>query len=429
MMLLMIILFFVLLFLNIPVAFAIGISSALYFILDSSLPNILAVQQFATGTQSFPLLAVPFFVLAGHILNVSGITSRLIKFSNDLTGHLAGGLAHVSIVLSAMMGGISGSATADAAMQSRILTPDMVKRGYSKGFSIGVIAVSSLITATIPPSIGLILYGFIGGVSISRLFVAGIVPGILITFVLMLTVYIVAKRKGYDQSIENKKPTFKQLMISFKDSIWAILFPIILIVGIRFGIFSASEGGAVAVVYAILIGFFVHKELNWKKLKQSLTDAVADNSMIMLIIASAAMFSYVIAYENVPRSMSHLLTGITENATILLLIILFIVFIAGLFMEATANNLLLTPIFLPIVEQAGVDPIHFGILLVVLITLGGMTPPLGVTMFAVLSITKTSMVEYTKGALPFLIAVIALLVVMVFFPQIILFFPNLLLGK
>lgn len=428
-MLLMIIIFFVLLFLNIPVAFAIGISSALYFILDASLPNILAVQQFATGTQSFPLLAVPFFVLAGHILNVSGITSRLIKFSNDLTGHLAGGLAHVSIVLSAMMGGISGSATADAAMQSRILTPDMMKRGYSKGFSVGVIAVSSLITATIPPSIGLILYGFIGGVSISRLFVAGIVPGILITLVLMLTVYIVAKRKGYDQSIENKKPSFKQLMISFKDSIWAILFPIILIVGIRFGIFSASEGGAVAVVYAILIGFFVHKELDWKKLRKSLTDAVADNSMIMLIIASAAMFSYVIAYENVPRSMSHLLTGITENATMLLLIILFIVFIAGLFMEATANNLLLTPIFLPIVEQAGVDPVHFGILLVVLITLGGMTPPLGVTMFAVLSITKTSMVEYTKGALPFLIAVIALLVIMVFFPQIILFFPDLLLGK
>jgi len=428
-MLLMILLFLILLFLNIPVAFAIGISSALYFIMDPSLPNNLAVQQFATGTQSFPLLAVPFFVLAGHILNVSGITSRLIKFSNDLTGHLTGGLAHVSIVLSAMMGGISGSATADAAMQSRILTPDMMKRGYSKGFSIGVIAVSSLITATIPPSIGLILYGFIGGVSISRLFMAGIIPGILITLVLMVTVYIVSKKNGYDQSIENKKPSFKQLMISFKDSIWALLFPVILIVGIRFGVFSASEGGAVAVIYAMLVGFFIHKELDWKKLKKSLTDSVADNSMIMLIIAAAAMFSYIIAYENVPRSMSHLLTGITENATILLLIILFIVFIAGLFMEATANNLLLTPIFLPIVEQAGVDPVHFGILLVVLITLGGMTPPLGVTMFAVLSITKTSITEYTKGALPFLIAVIMLLVLMVFFPQITLFFPNLLLGK
>src|SRR5699024_1914878 len=352
-----------------------------------------------------------------------------IKFSNDLTGHLTGGLAHVSIVLSAMMGGISGSATADAAMQSRILTPDMMKRGYSKGFSIGVIAVSSLITATIPPSIGLILYGFIGGVSISRLFMAGIIPGILITLVLMVTVYIVSKKNGYDQSIENKKPSFKQLMISFKDSIWALLFPVILIVGIRFGVFSASEGGAVAVIYAMLVGFFIHKELDWKKLKKSLTDSVADNSMIMLIIAAAAMFSYIIAYENVPRSMSHLLTGITENATILLLIILFIVFIAGLFMEATANNLLLTPIFLPIVEQAGVDPVHFGILLVVLITLGGMTPPLGVTMFAVLSITKTSITEYTKGALPFLIAVIMLLVLMVFFPQITLFFPNLLLGK
>lgn len=424
----MLIVFFILLFLNMPVAFAIGISASIYFFMDVSLPNSLAVQQFATGTQSFPLLAVPFFVLAGHILNSSGITSRLISFANILTRHLIGGLAHASIILSTMMGGISGSATADAAMQSRIMTKDMVLRGYSKGFSIGVISVSSLITATLPPSIGLILYGFIGGVSINELFIAGIVPGFLLTLVLMISVYFIAKKNGYDQNVEITKPSLREIGTGFKESFWALLFPVILIVGIRFGIFSASEGGAVAVVYAMLVGFFIHKELTWAKLKVSLKDTVVDNSMIMLIIASASIFGYVMAFENVPRSMSELVGGITEHTVLLLLLVLLIVFIAGLFMEATANNLLLTPIFLPIVAAAGVDPVHFGILMVVLITLGGMTPPVGVTMFAVLSITKTSVLEYTKGAMPFLTVTVILILILALFPQIVMFLPNLLLG-
>ncbi|MFB5662482.1 TRAP transporter large permease [Alteribacillus sp. HJP-4] len=425
----MLIVFFVLMFINMPIAFAIGIAAMTYFIRTSDLTNMLAIQQFVTGTQSFPLLAVPFFVLAGHILNVSGITSRLIKFSNLLTGHLAGGLAHVSIVLSTLLGGISGSATADAAMQSRILTKDMVQRGYSKGFSIGVIGVSSLITSTIPPSIGLILYGFIGGVSIGDLFMAGIVPGILMCFTLMLTVSIVAKKRGYDSDIVVERPTAKELLISFKDCIWALLFPVILLVGIRFGFFSATEGGAVAVVYALLVGTFIYRELNWTNFKKAIYDSVQDNSMIMLIIAAASIFSYVIAYENLPRTASELITGITAEPTLLLLIVLFIVFLAGLFMEATANTLLLTPIFLPIVEQAGVDPVHFGILMIVLITLGGMTPPLGVTMFAVCSITRTSVLEFSKGAAPFLLAVLILIIILVFFPQLVLFVPDYLNGS
>ncbi|MFZ4451650.1 TRAP transporter large permease [Salibacterium aidingense] len=421
---LMLIVFFLLLFANVPIAFAIGIAGFFFFMTTSDLANMVAVQQFATGTQSFPLLAVPFFVLAGHILNVSGITSRLIKFSNLLTGHLTGGLAHVSIVLSTMLGGISGSATADAAVQSRILTEDMVKRGYSKGFSIGVIGISSLITSTIPPSIGLILYGFIGGVSIGDLFIAGIVPGILMCFTLMFTTFIVSKKRGYDEDFVFQKPSFAEVLISFKECIWALLFPVILLVGIRFGIFSASEGGAVAVVYALLVGKFIYKDLSWKNFKKAVIDAVEDNSMIMLIIASASIFSYVIAFENLPRSFSEFLTDLTSSPTLVLLLILLIVFIAGLFMEATANTLLLTPIFLPIAEQAGVDPVHFGILMIVLITLGGMTPPLGVTMFAVCSITKTSVAQFTKGAYPFLFAVLLLILIMAFFPQIVLFLPE-----
>ncbi len=425
----MLILFFLLLFANVPIAFAIGISGLFYFVSAPNLMNMNAIQQFVTGTQSFPLLAVPFFVLAGHILNVSGITARLIRFSNLLTGHLVGGLAHVSIVLSTMLGGISGSATADAAMQSRILTNDMVKRGYSKGFSIGVIGVSSLITSTIPPSIGLILYGFIGGVSIGDLFLAGIIPGILMCLTLMFTVYLVSKKRGYDENRLFEKPTFKEVLTSFKDCIWALLFPVILLVGIRFGIFSASEGGAVAVVYAMVVGRFIYKDLTWQKFKKAMIDSVQDNSMIMLIIAAASIFSYVIAFENLPRTFSEFITGITNQPTILLLLILLIVFMAGLFMEATANTLLLTPIFLPIVQQAGIDPVHFGILMIVLITLGGMTPPLGVTMFAVCSITKTSVAEFSRGAFPFLIAVLSLILVLLFFPQLILFVPETFAGK
>ncbi len=428
-MLLVVITFFVLLFLNMPVAFAIAISSLLYFLTVPDLPSFLAFQQMATGTQSFPLLAVPFFVLAGHILNVSGITSRLVHFSNLLTGHLVGGLAHVSIVLSTMMGGISGSATADAAMQSRILTNDMMKRGYSKGYSVGVIGVSSLITGTLPPSIGLILYGFIGGVSISKLFIAGIVPGILMAITLMIAAYVVAKKNGYDQNINYEKPSFKEVIEGFKGSIWALLFPVILIVGIRFGIFSASEGGAVAVVYAIIVGTLFHKELTWKKLKKSLHDAVGDNAMIMLIIAAAGILGYVIAYENLPRTASQFVTGITENPTLLLFIILTFTFVVGLFMEATAVTLLMTPIFLPVIIQAGIDPVHFGLLMIILITMGGMTPPVGVTMFAVCSITKTSVKDFTKGALPFLGAVILLIIVLALFPQIILFLPEVLLAS
>lgn len=391
------------------------------------LPSFLIVQQMATGTQSFPLLAVPFFVLAGHILNASGITYRLLRFANLLTRHLVGGLAHASIALTTMMGGISGSATADAAMQSRILTNDMLQRGYSKGYSVGIISVSSLITAALPPSIGLILYGFIGGVSISKLFLAGIIPGLLMAVILMAASYLVAKKEGYDQTQEFEKPSLLEVLKGLKDCIWAILFPIILIVGIRFGIFSASEGGAVAVVYATLIGFVVYRELNWTKLKSVITDAVSDTSMIMLIISAAGILGYIFSYENLPRFASDFITGITEQPTLLLFIVLLFVFLVGLFIEATAVMLLMTPLFLPVVIEIGYDPVAFGIIMVILVTMGGMTPPVGVTMFAVSSITKTSIAEYTKGSLPFLGAIIVLIVLLVIFPQISLYLPNLLL--
>ncbi|MEK5442603.1 MULTISPECIES: TRAP transporter large permease [unclassified Fredinandcohnia] len=426
-MLLVAVIFFILLFLNMPVAFAIGIASLSFFLFSPNLPIEIVTQRMVAGTQSFPLLAVPFFILAGNLMNSSGITSRLIRFANSLTGHLRGSLAHVSIVLSTIMGGVSGSANADAAMQSRILGHQMVARGYSGGYSAGVIAVSSLITATIPPSIGLILYGYVGEVSIGKLFLAGVIPGILMMVFLMVVSYVIARKRGYDENVVMKKATLKEVGVSFKESIWALLFPVILIVGIRFGVFTASEAGAFAVVYALVIGFFVYKELNWKNFIESIEQSVIDNASILLIIATSSILGFLITYERLPNNAADFLIGLTSNSTLLLILILVFLVVAGMFIESTVLVLLLTPIFLPIVEQIGVDPVHFGILMMTIVTMGGMTPPVGVTMYTTTSIMKVPIEDYVKESMPFLLGVIALLALLLLVPDIVLFLPELLM--
>lgn len=424
-MLLVGVIFLILLLLNMPVAFAIGIASLFFFLIEPNLPVEIATQRMVAGTQSFPLLAVPFFILAGNLMNSSGITERLIKFANALTGHIVGSLAHVSIVLSTIMGGISGSANADAAMQSRILGHQMIKRGYSGGYSVAVIALSSLITATIPPSIGLILYGYVGEVSIGRLFLAGVIPGILMMFFLMFVAYVIAKKRGYDQDAVRKRATFKEVMISLRESIWALIFPVILVVGIRFGVFTASEAGAFAVVYSLVVGFFIYRELDWKKFIEAIEQSVVDNATILLIISTSAILGYLITYERLPQSVADFLLGITSNATLMLILILVFLGFAGMLVESTVLVLLLTPIFLPIVLQMGVDPVHFGILMMTIVTFGGMTPPVGVTMYTVCSLTDVPIEDYIKEAFPFMLGVVALVLLLTFVPEIVMFLPDL----
>lgn len=419
--------FIVLLAIGVPIAFTVGLAALAYFMAEG-VPVQIVVQKMVSSTQSFSLLAVPFFVLAGNLMNETGITSRLIKFATLVTGHMRGGLAQVSVVLSALMGGISGSATADAAMESRVLGPDMEKRGFSKGFTAAILAMGGLITSTIPPSLGLILYGVTGEVSIGRLFLAGIVPGILMTIVLMFAVGRISKKRDYAKEHE-KFPSMIEVLKGLVENIWALIFPIILIVGIRFGVFTPSEAGAFAVVYALFVGLFIYRELSISKLMECLRQTAVDLAVIMFIIICSNAFGYAIVTGRLPQTLANWIVQASSNRFVVLAIVMIFVFIVGMFMEATANVLLLTPIFLPIITQYGFDPVHFGVIYMILITMGGMTPPIGVTMYTTCSILECPVETYTKESLPFILGIIVLLVVLAIFPDLVLFLPNLVYGS
>ena len=423
-MLLISIVFVVFMVVGMPVAFATALAGFVFFVFDAGMPLSIGVQKIASMSQSFPLLAVPFFVLAGHLMNESGITERLLKVSMVSVGWISGGLAQVAIVLSTLMGGVSGSAVADAAMEARILGPAMIAKGYGKGYSAAAIAVGSLITATIPPSIGLILYGYVGNVSIGRLFMAGIIPGLLMMAVLMVTAYAIAKRRGYVVA-DTTRPTLGALARAIWDAKWALLFPVALFLAIRGGLFTPSEVGAFAVVYALAVGFLAHRELTLQKVWRAFAQASSDVGLIMLIILMSGMVGFATIYLQVPQNLAKwMLAGLTDPAVIVLVILLFLL-IAGLALDSTVMVLLLTPIFVPIIIKVGMDPVHFGILMMSIVTLGGMTWPSGSAMFAVCALMDVSIEEYSIASIPFIAAICALIAVLVFLPGLVLWLPNL----
>jgi tripartite ATP-independent transporter DctM subunit len=426
-MLLISVVFVVLMVAGMPVAFATGIAGFVFFVVDGAMPLSVGVQKIASMSQSFPLLAVPFFVLAGHLMNESGITHRLLKVSMVAVGWISGGLAQVAILLSTLMGGVSGSAVADAAMEARILGPAMIAKGYGKGYSAAAIAVGSLITATIPPSIGLILYGFVGNVSIGRLFMAGVVPGLLMMVVLMITAYAIARRRGYVVA-DSTRPTLGALARATWDAKWAIFFPVALVFAIRGGVFTPSEVGSFAVAYALAVGFLAHRELTFKKVYRAFAHASTDVGLIMLIILMSGMVGFATIYLQVPQNLAKwMLAGITDPAMIVLVILLFLL-VAGLALDSTVMVLLLTPIFVPIVVKVGMDPVHFGILMMSIVTLGGMTWPSGSAMFAVCALMNVSIEEYSIESIPFIAAVCGLIAALVFFPGVVLWLPKLAFG-
>jgi tripartite ATP-independent transporter DctM subunit len=374
------------------------------------------------------LLAVPLFIVAGNFMNKSGITDELLKLAAALAGRLRGGLAQVSVALAGLMGGVSGSCIADAAMQTRMLGGGMLERGFSKGYAAGVLSFGSLLTPIIPPGIGFILYGTVGQVSIGRLFASGILPALLLWAALAATIAITARRRGYAAELA-RRPTVLELAAAFRGGIWAILFPVFLLLGLRMGVFTPSEIGAFAVIYAIAIGVVIYRKLGQRSFVEALEGSLADVGAVMFLIALSGIFSYGIVFERVPEAISDFLLGITDNLYGAMLLIVTFILIAGCFIDGSVLIIMLTPIFLPIIRDLEGDPVHFGLVFIIAATIGNFTPPVGAAMYAVCSILKCRIGDYTRESVPFLIAVSVVALLLVLFPELSLLVPNLIFGK
>lgn len=420
--------FLVLTLIGVPVAFALGISGALFFVLNPDIPFTVPVQLTVSQTQNFALLAIPLFIMAGNFLNQSAITERMIQLATVLVGRLKGGLAQVDLALSGLMGGVSGSAIADAAMSARMLGPNMIRRGMSKGFVAGIISYSSLLTPVIPPGIGMILYGTVGQVSIGRLFAAGFVPAFLLWAAMAAVIWVVARRRGYDAELA-ERPTVRQIGSAFKASIWAILFPVFLLLGLRWGVFTPSEVGAFAVVYAVGVGIFAHRALTRSGFLEGLEMSLRDVGSVMFLLSLAAIFSYGIVYEQVPDTISRWVLGVSRDLETVMVIIVLLVIVAGFVIDGAILIVMLTPIFLPLILSLGGDPVHFGIIFIIAATIGNFTPPVGAAMFAVCTILKVSIADYTRESLPFFIAVCAITLLMIFTPALVLWIPDLMFAR
>ncbi len=422
-----IIILFVLFFLNIPIAFALIGSSLYYFIFQNNIMGVdLVIQRFVTSVESFPYLAVPFFIMVGSVMNFSGISSSLMKMAEVLTGHMIGGLAQVNVVLSAMMGGISGSANADAAMQSKVLVPEMVKRNYSKAFSAAVTAASSSVSPVIPPGTNLIIYSLIANVSVAKMFLAGYTPGILMTISLMIVVHIIAKKRGY-ASTREKRATIKEILLQARESIWALLIPFGIILGLRMGFFTPTEGGGIAVLFCFVVGAFVYKTLKLSHIPIILKDTVYGTGSVMLLIIGAKVFGYYLTLERIPQAITNFLVGFTDNRYLLLFIINLLLLFVGMFLEGGAALVILAPLLVPAVTKMGIDPIHFGVIIIVNIMIGGITPPFGSMMFTTCTIVGVKLDDFVKEVIPFIVALLIVLLIVTYSETIALYIPNLLM--
>jgi tripartite ATP-independent transporter DctM subunit len=417
---------FILLFgivIGLPVAFAIAIAALSFFLISGAMPPEIFIQRMVAVTHSFPLLAVPLFVMTGVMMNYAGITTRMMGFAQAMTGHWRGGLAQVNVLLSTLLGGVSGSANADAAMQSKVLVPEMTKRGYDPAFSSAVTASSSVISVIIPPGIGLVLYGFMGDVSIGRLFLAGIVPGIVICGAMMGAVAIQSRRLGLLPALENPMP-WRDRGRAFSQAFLALLVPIGIVGGIRFGYFTPTEAGAMAALFATCIGL-IYGELKRAHIRPILEQTMQATAVILLIICAANAFGFYMTWERIPAAVAASMLTLTDNPLILLLIINLLLILAGMFLEGSATIILLTPILVPVILKMGIDPVHFGIVMVFNLTVAGVTPPLGTLMFTTCAITGVSIASFIKASVPFYIVLFGMLLVLTFMPQLSLWLPNL----
>jgi len=407
---------------NVPIAIAIALSSIVAIVIKGNIPLLVIVQKMFTATDSFPLMAVPFFILAGSLMEFGGISKRLVDFANSIVGRFSGGLALVAIIASMFFGAISGAAAATTAAIGSILIPAMVRRGYDRNYSTAVQATAGTLGVMIPPSIPMVIYGVLTGVSIGALFVGGIIPGILVGCSLMLVAFKIAKKRGYKG---DEKPSLKKVFETFKEAILALLMPIIILGGIYGGVFTPTEAAVIAVVYGFLIGFFVYRELKLKDLKDILTNTVVSTAMIMFIIATASIFGWILASEQIPQVIASAILSISKNPIVIMALINILLLFLGTFMETIAAIIIVVPVLMPIISQIGIDPLHFGLIVVVNLAIGMVTPPLGVCLFVGCSIAGITLEDITKAVWPFLIAMIIDILIITYIPAVSTFLPKL----
>ncbi len=402
---------------GVPIAFALLLcGTALMWHLDLFDAQILA-QNVIEGANSFPLLAVPFFMLAGEIMNAGGLSRRIVQFAMTLVGHVRGGLGYVAIVAAVLMAALSGSAVADAAALSALLLPMMVRAGHDRARSAGLLASASIIAPVIPPSIGFVIFGVAANVSISKLFMAGIVPGLLLGLALCITWWRVARR---EQAQTPPRASARQILVALKDALFALGLPVIVVVGLKFGVFTPTEAAVMAAVYALLVSLFVYRELRLSQLYGLFVSAAKTTAVIMFLVAAAMVSAWLITVAQLPDQIVGLLEPLLDNPRLLMAAIMVLVILVGTAMDMTPTILILTPVLMPIVKAAGIDPVYFGVLFIMNNAIGLITPPVGTVLNTVAGVGKVSMDEVTKGVWPFMLAQFALLFLMVAFPQIVL---------
>ncbi|MCI7255416.1 MAG: TRAP transporter large permease [Oscillospiraceae bacterium] len=404
-----------------PIAYSLGIASAGYMLMSGTSLAMMA-QRMVNGANSFTMLAIPFFFMAGELMNISGVTDKIINMAKALVGHFKGGLAQVNIVASVFFAGVSGSATADTAALGSTLIPKMVEEGYDLDFAAAITVASSCVGPIIPPSITLVLYGILAGEDVGKLLIAGIVPGVIIALFQMVYTHFYAVKMDYPSY---PKATPREMGKAMTSGFSALMMPIIIIGGTLSGVFTPTESAAVAVLYGIIIGFFIYRNLKVPQFYESLKRVGVQSMNNMFILAAAACFSWVLTITKAADVLVNLMLGISTNQYVVMLMILALLMFIGFFMQASQALVVLTPMLLPVIKAVGIDPIHFGIVMVVALTFGGCTPPVGSMLFVVNSITKMGFARLTKAMVPLYIPLLGALLVIAFVPQFSLFLPGL----
>lgn len=413
-------LLFGLLLFGVPVAVALG-GASLVYIMVHGLPDVLLIHTMIGGIDSFPLLAIPFFILAGHLMNTGGITTKIFTFARALVGWLPGGLGHVNVGASVIFAGMSGAAVADAGGLGNVEIKAMRESGYDTDFSVGITAASSTIGPIIPPSLPLVIYGVMASVSIGELFAAGLVPGLLMAVSLMVMVAWYSKRRKYPR---DSRIDFCRIWRALREAFLPLLTPVIIVGGIATGVFTPTEAAVAAVCYALVLGLVVYRTLTWRHLVRVAMDTIETSAAILMIVAAAAVFAWILTSNQVATILGDALLGLTTNKHLLLLIMMLIVLVIGLFMETIAAITILVPVLIPIAATAGIDPVHLGILLILNLMLGLLTPPVGMVLFVLSEVSGVKFERCVKATVPFLIPLIAVLLLITFVPEIALWLPD-----